>query len=57
VGLRPSEVCALKLGDIIWSGDGQVPAQLKVAWGKGRIVQLTVQAAAALAGWLLQHPN
>jgi integrase len=28
-----------------------------VAWGKGRIVQLTAQAAAALAGWLPQHPN
>jgi integrase len=25
VGPRPSEVCALKFEDIIWSGDGQVP--------------------------------
>jgi integrase len=57
VGLRPSEVCALKLGDIIWHADGQVPVQLQVTWGKGRIVQLTPQAAAALAGWLPQHPN
>jgi len=57
VGLRPSEVCALKLGDIIWHADGQVPVQLEVAWGKGRIVQLTAQAAAALAGWFPQHPN
>jgi integrase/recombinase XerD len=57
VGLRPSEVCALKLGDIIWPVDGQVPVQLVVAWGKGRIVQLTAQAAAALAGWLPQHPD
>ena len=57
VGLRPSEVCALKVGDIIWSGNGQVPAQLQVAWGKGRVVELTAQAAAALAGWLPQHPT
>jgi integrase len=52
VGLRPSEVCALKLGDIIWSGDGQVPVQLEVAWGQGRVVKLTPQAAAVLTGWL-----
>ncbi|HEX5882758.1 MAG TPA: HTH domain-containing protein, partial [Actinomycetota bacterium] len=57
VGLRPSEVCALKLGDLIWSADGQVPVQLKVAWGEGRIVELTAQAAAALADWLPQHPT
>ena len=57
VGLRPSEVCALKFEDIIWSGDGQVPAQLKVAWGKGRLVQLTPQATAALADWLPYHPD
>jgi integrase len=57
VGLRPSEVCALKLGDIIWSADGQVPMQLKVAWGEGRIVELTAQAAAALADWLPRHPT
>ena len=35
VGLRPSEVCALKFEDIIWRGDGQAPLQLRVAWGKG----------------------
>jgi integrase len=57
VGLRPSEVCALKLGDIIWSDDGQVPVQLEVAWGQGRLVQLTAQATAALAGWLPCHPD
>jgi integrase len=57
VGLRPSEVCALKLGDILWSADGGTPIQLRVAWGKGRIVQLTAQAAAALAGWLPHHPD
>jgi integrase len=47
----------LKLGDIIWSADGQVPVQLEVAWGKGRIVQLTAQATADLAGWLPHHPD
>ena len=57
VGLRPSEVCALKLGDMIWSADGQVPVQLEVAWGKGRVVELTAQAAAALADWLPHHPT
>ncbi len=57
VGLRPSEVCALKLGDIVWSADGQVPVQLEVAWGQGRVVQLTPQATAALAGWLPRHPD
>jgi integrase/recombinase XerD len=57
VGLRPSEVCALKLGDIIWSDDGQGPMELQVAWGKGRIVQLTAHATAALAGWLPHHPD
>jgi integrase/recombinase XerD len=41
VGLRPSEVCALKFEDIIWSADGQVPVQLEVAWGQGRVIQLT----------------
>jgi hypothetical protein len=35
VSLRPSEVCTLHLGDIIWSGDGQVPVQLEVAWVAG----------------------
>ena len=34
VGLRPSEVCALHLGDIIWGDDGQVPVQLEVAWAR-----------------------
>jgi integrase len=57
VGLRPSELCALTFKDIIWSTDGQVPVQLKVAWGQGRVVQLTPQATAALAGWLPQHPD
>jgi integrase/recombinase XerD len=57
VGLRPSEVCALKFEDIIWSADGQVPVQLEVAWGKGRVVRLTPQATAALAGWLPHHPD
>jgi integrase/recombinase XerD len=57
VGLRPSEVCALKLGDFIWHGDSQEPVQLQVAWGQGRAVQLTPQATAALAGWLPHHPE
>jgi len=57
VGLRPSEVCALKCEDIIWSADGQVPVQLTVAWGQGRVVQLTPQASTALAGWLPHHPD
>jgi integrase/transposase len=57
VGLRPSEVCALTFGDIIWSADGQVPVQLEVAWGEGRVVPLTPQATAALAGWLPRHPD
>ena len=57
IGLRPSEVCALKLGDIIWSADGQVPVQLEVAWGKGRVVQLTPAMTAALADWLPHHPD
>jgi integrase len=48
VGLRPSEVCALQLGDILWSNDGRAPVQLRVAWGEGRVVALTGQAAAAL---------
>jgi integrase/recombinase XerD len=56
VGLRPSEVCALTLGDVIWSGDGQLPVLLEVAWGKGRLVQLTAQASAAVADWLPHHP-
>jgi integrase len=34
-----------------------VPVQLEVAWGKGRVVQLTPQATAALAGWLPHHPD
>jgi integrase/transposase len=57
VGLRPGEVGALKLDDIIWSADGQTPVQLRVAWGEGRVVQLTPQATAALAGWLPPHPD
>jgi integrase/recombinase XerD len=57
IGLRPSEACALKLGDIIWSGDGQVPVQLEVAWGQGRVVKLTPLAAAVLTGWLPHHPD
>jgi integrase/recombinase XerD len=56
VGLRPSEVCALTLGDIIWHADSQEPVQLQVAWGEGRVVQLTPEATAALAGWLPHHP-
>jgi integrase len=56
VGLRPSEVCALEVGDIFWGGDGQEPVELQVAWGQGRVVQLTRQASAALAGWLAHHP-
>jgi site-specific recombinase XerD len=47
----------LKLGDIIWSADGQVPVELEVAWGKGRIVPLTAHATAALTGWLPHHPG
>jgi integrase len=50
-------VCALKFEDIIWSADGHVPVQLKVAWGKGRVVQLTPQATATLASWLPRHPD
>jgi integrase len=50
-------VCALKFEDMIWRADGQVPVQLQVAWGKGRIVPLTPQATAALAGWLPHHPD
>ena len=42
---------------MIWRADGQVPVQLQVAWGKGRIVPLTPQATAALAGWLPHHPD
>ena len=57
VGLRPGEVCALQLGDIVWSDDGRVPAQLRVAWGEGRVVALTNQAADALVGWLPHHPD
>jgi integrase len=57
VGLRPSEVCALQLGDILWSGDGRTPDQLRVAWGDGRIVRLTQQATAALVAWLARHPG
>jgi integrase/recombinase XerD len=56
VGLRPSEVCALEVGDIFWRGDGHEPVELQVAWGQGRVVQLTRQASAALAGWLAHHP-
>jgi integrase len=57
VGLRPSEVCALTVGDIVWSADGQAPVQLKVAWGKGRVVQLTPETTSALADWLASHPD
>ena len=57
VGLRPSEVCALTFGDIVWSSDGQVPTKLRVAWGMGRVVQLTPEAASALADWLSSHPD
>jgi integrase/recombinase XerD len=57
VGLRPSEVCALTCKDIIWSADGHVPVQLQVVWGEGRVVQLTPEATAALAGWLPRHPD
>jgi integrase/transposase len=57
VGLRPSEVCALQLSDILWSDDGRTPDQLRVAWGQGRVVTLTDQATAALADWLPYHPN
>jgi integrase len=57
VGLRPSEVCALKLEDFLWDADGRTPVQLRVAWGEGRVVQLTPQATADLAGWLPHHPD
>jgi integrase len=50
-------VCALTFEDIIWSADRQVPVQLKVAWGQGRVVQLTPEATAALTGWLPHHPD
>jgi integrase/recombinase XerD len=57
VGLRPSEVCALQLGDILWSGDGRAPVQLRVAWGDGRVATLTDQATVALVDWLARHPG
>jgi len=57
VGLRPSELCALKIEDLAWSADGQAAVQLKVARGQGRVVQLTPQATAALAGWFPHHPD
>jgi integrase/DNA invertase Pin-like site-specific DNA recombinase len=57
VGLRPREVCDLQLGDILWSYDGRTPVQLRVAWGQGRVVALTDQATADLAGWLPHHPD
>jgi integrase/recombinase XerD len=57
VGLRPSEVCALQLGDILWSAAGRAPDQLRVAWGDGRVVRLTQQATAALVDWLACHPG
>jgi integrase/recombinase XerD len=57
VGLRPSEVCALQLGDILWSAAGRAPDQLRVAWGEGRVVRLTQQATAALVDWLARHPG
>jgi integrase/transposase len=56
VGLRPSEVCALNLEDLSWDAGGRTPVQLRVAWGEGRVVQLTPEAMAALAGWLPHHP-
>jgi integrase/recombinase XerD len=57
VGLRPSEVCALQLGDILSSVDGRAPDQLRVAWGEGRVVRLTQQATVALVDWLARHPG
>ena len=57
VGLRPREVCALQLGDILWGVDGRAPVQLRVAWGQGRVVALTDQATAALVDWLARHPG
>jgi transposase len=57
VGLHSSEVCALKLEDLIWGADGRTPVQLRVAWGEGRVVQLSPEATAALAGWLPHHPD
>ncbi|HEV8165256.1 MAG TPA: tyrosine-type recombinase/integrase, partial [Actinomycetota bacterium] len=57
VGLRPSEVRALTVKDILWSAEGHVPVQLQVAWGQGRVVPLTPEASAALAGWLPRHPD
>jgi integrase len=57
VGLRPGEVCALRLGDILWSADGRTPVRLRVAWGDGRVVRLTQQATAALVAWLARHPG
>jgi integrase len=50
-------VCALQLGDICWSADGQAPVWLRVAWGEGRVVRLTDQATAALVDWLAHHPG
>jgi integrase len=49
-------VRALRLGDFIWQADSQEPVQLQIAWGKGRVVQLTPETIAALAGWLPHHP-
>jgi integrase len=57
VGLRPREVCALQLGDLLSSGDGQAPVQLRVACGQGRVVLLTDQATVALVDWLARHPG
>ena len=57
VGLRPREVCALQLGDLLSSGDGQAPVQLRVACGQGRVVLLTDQATAALVDGLARHPG
>ena len=57
VGLRPREVCALQLGDILWGVDGRAPVQLQVAWGQGRVVTLTDQATAAMVDWLARHPR
>jgi integrase len=57
LGLRPGEVCALWLSDILWSADGRAPVQLRVAWGEGRVVPLTDQAASALVDWLARHPG
>jgi integrase/recombinase XerD len=57
VGLRPREVCVLRLGDLIWSADRASRVQLRVAWGEGRVVPLTDQAISTLVAWLARHPG